>query len=99
MGIFMILGTIIGLLGTVLGIIGGVALALNVETIVPAIEAFFNVQFLAADVYYISDLPSKLEWLDVWQIAGVAFLLTILATLYPAWQASKVNPAEVLRYE
>jgi lipoprotein-releasing system permease protein len=99
MGIFIILGTIIGLLGTLLGIAGGVALALNVETIVPAIESFFNVQFLAADVYYISDLPSKLVWTDVWQIAGVAFLLTILATIYPAWQASKVNPAEVLRYE
>lgn len=99
MGIFIILGAIIGLLGTLLGIAGGVSLALNVETIVPAIEAFLNVEFLQADVYYISDLPSKLDWLDVWKIAGVAFLLTILATLYPAWQASKVNPAEVLRYE
>lgn len=99
MGIFIILGAIIGLLGTLLGVVGGVALALNIETIIPAIEKFFNVQFLAADVYYISDLPSKLEWLDVWKIAGIAFSLTILATLYPAWQASKVNPAEVLRYE
>ena len=99
MGIFIVLGTIIGIVGTVLGTIGGVLLALNVETIVPAIEAFFGVQFLAADVYYISDLPSKLVWLDVYRIAATAFFLSLLATIYPAWQASKVNPAEVLRYE
>jgi lipoprotein-releasing system permease protein len=99
MGIFIVLGTIIGLIGTILGTIGGVALALNVETIVPAIERFFGVQFLAADVYSISKLPSKLIWSDVYTVAGIAFFLSLLATLYPAWQASKVNPAEVLRYE
>ncbi|MGZ8226875.1 MAG: lipoprotein-releasing ABC transporter permease subunit [Methylococcaceae bacterium] len=99
MGIFMVLGTIIGVVGTVMGTLGGVALALNVETIVPAIEKLFNVQFMAADVYYISSLPSKLVWSDVYAIAGMAFLLSLLATLYPAWQASKINPAEVLRYE
>jgi lipoprotein-releasing system permease protein len=54
---------------------------------------------MAADVYYISSLPSKLVWLDVYVIAGVAFVLSLLATIYPAWQASQVNPAEVLRYE
>ncbi|MGZ8136518.1 MAG: lipoprotein-releasing ABC transporter permease subunit [Methylococcaceae bacterium] len=99
MGIFMVLGTIIGVVGTVMGTLGGVVLALNVETIVPAIEKLFNVQFMAADVYYISSLPSKLVWSDVFAIAGMAFLLSLLATLYPAWQASKINPAEVLRYE
>ena len=99
MGIFIILGAIIGVIGTVVGTVGGVLLALNVETIVPAIEAFFSVQFLAADVYYISDLPSKLNWSDVYQIAILAFVLSLLATLYPAWQASRINPAEVLRYE
>ena len=99
MGVFIVLGTIIGLIGTVLGTIGGVALALNVETIVPAIERAFEVQFLSADVYSISKLPSKLIWSDVYTVAGIAFLLSLLATLYPAWQASKVNPAEVLRYE
>jgi lipoprotein-releasing system permease protein len=99
MGIFIVLGTIIGVVGTLLGTVGGIALALNVETIVPAIEKLFRVQFLAADVYYISYLPSKLEWADVYSIAGMAFLLSLLATLYPAWQASKINPAEVLRYE
>ncbi|MDD5214994.1 MAG: lipoprotein-releasing ABC transporter permease subunit [Methylococcales bacterium] len=99
MGIFMVLGAIIGAVGTVIGTIFGVLLALNVETIVPAIEKFFNVQFMAADVYYISELPSKLVWSDVYSIAGMAFFLSLLATIYPAWQAAKINPAEVLRYE
>ncbi|MBS3963568.1 MAG: lipoprotein-releasing ABC transporter permease subunit [Methylomonas sp.] len=99
MGIFIVLGCIIGSVGTLMGIAGGVALALNVKTIVPAIEKAFGVQFMAADVYYISDVPSKLLWSDVYWIAGMAFLLSLLATLYPAWQAARVNPAEVLRYE
>ncbi|MBT5826191.1 MAG: lipoprotein-releasing ABC transporter permease subunit [Gammaproteobacteria bacterium] len=99
MNIFIVLGAIIGLIGTALGTVGGVLLALNVETIVPAIEEFFGVNFMAADVYYISSLPSKLVWLDVYVIASVAFVLSLLATIYPAWQASQVNPAEVLRYE
>ncbi len=99
MRIFITLGAIIGLIGTVIGTIGGVLLALNVETIVPAIERFFEVNFLAADVYYISTLPSKLVWMDVYVIASISFSLSLIATLYPAWQASRVNPAEVLRYE
>ena len=99
MGIFITLGSIIGLIGTALGTVGGVLLALNVETIVPAIEKFFGVNFMAAGVYYISSLPSKLVWMDVYVIAIVAFSLSLLATIYPAWQASRVNPAEVLRYE
>ena len=99
MGIFMVLGAIIGIVGTMLGTVGGVILALNVETIVPAIEKLFHVQFMAADVYYISELPSKLVWSDVYAIAGMAFFLSLLATIYPAWQAAKINPAEVLRYE
>ncbi len=99
MGIFIVLGCVIGIFGTLLGTVGGVLLALNVETIVPAIEQLFGIHFMSAEVYYISEVPSKLDWNDVYQIAGVAFLLTLIATLYPAWQASRVNPAEVLRYE
>ena len=99
MGIFMVLGSIIGIVGTALGTVGGILLALNVETIVPALERLFNAQFMAADVYYISELPSKLVWTDVYSIAGMAFFLSLLATIYPAWQASRINPAEVLRYE
>lgn len=99
MGIFMVLGAVIGAVGTIIGTVFGIILALNVETIVPAIEKLFHVQFMAADVYYISELPSKLVWTDVYSIAGLAFFLSLLATIYPAWQAAKVNPAEVLRYE
>lgn len=99
MAIFIVLGAIIGVVGTFFGAVGGVLLALNVETIVPAIERLFGIHFLAADVYSISELPSKLIWSDVYRITGVAMLLSLLATLYPAWQASRINPAEVLRYE
>jgi len=99
MGIFIVLGGIIGVVGTLLGTIGGVLLALNIEVIVPAIEKALGVHFMAADVYYISEVPSKLIWADVYVIAFMAAALSLLATLYPAWQASKVNPAEVLRYE
>jgi len=99
MGIFMVLGTVIGLFGTILGVICGVLLALNVPELVSGIEKLFNVKFLNAQIYYISELPSELMWTDVWATAGMAFLLSLLATIYPAWQAAKVNPAEVLRYE
>jgi len=99
MAIFIIQGSVIGLLGTLLGIAGGVVLALNVETIVPAIEQLFHTKFLPADVYYISELPSDLHSLDVVRIGLVAFLLSVLATLYPAWRAARTQPAEALRYE
>ncbi len=99
MQVFFVLGTLIGALGTALGIAGGVTLALNVETIVPWIEHQFHVQFMPADVYYISDVPSRLNWRDVWRIGGVAFALSTLATLYPAWRAGRTQPAEALRYE
>ena len=99
MTIFIIQGVVIGVLGTALGVAGGIGLALNVETIVPAIEQFFNVEFLAADVYYISDVPSELHWNDVWVMASVSMSLCLLATLYPAWRAARTHPAEALRYE
>jgi lipoprotein-releasing system permease protein len=99
MGIFMVLGTIIGFIGTVLGVICGVLLATYIPNIVKAIENQFHIKFIDAKMYYISELPSELMWTDVYATAGVAFLLSLLATIYPAWQASKINPAEVLRYE
>jgi lipoprotein-releasing system permease protein len=99
MTIFIIQGVVIGVLGTALGVAGGVGLALNVETIVPAIEHLFNVEFLAADVYYISDVPSELHWKDVWVMASMAMGLCLMATLYPAWRAARTHPAEALRYE
>lgn len=99
MMIFVIQGAVIGVLGTLLGVAGGIALALNVETIVPAIESIFNVQFLSPDVYYISEVPSELHWRDVGVMTFVAMLLSLLATLYPAWRAARTNPVEALRYE
>jgi lipoprotein-releasing system permease protein len=99
MVIFVIQGAVIGLLGTLLGVLGGVSLALNVETIVPAIESLFNVRFLSAEVYYISEVPSDLQWHDVLVMTSVAMVLSLLATLYPAWRAARTHPAEALRYE
>jgi lipoprotein-releasing system permease protein len=76
-----------------------VALALNIDVVVPFIERVLGMHFLAKDVYYISELPSDLQWRDVFVISTVSFVLTLLATLYPSWRASRVNPAEALRYE
>lgn len=97
--IFMVQGAVIGVVGTVLGVAGGIALALNVETLVPAIERFFETEFLSAEVYYISSVPSDLRWPDVSMIAMVSLGLSLLATIYPAWKGSRVQPAESLRYE
>jgi lipoprotein-releasing system permease protein len=99
MKIFVVQGSLIGVAGTLIGVVGGVALALNVGVVVPAIENLFHVQFLAKDVYYISELPSDLQLRDVVTIATVSLVLSLLATLYPSWRASRVNPAEALRYE
>lgn len=99
MGIFMIQGTTIGFVGTLLGILGGILLSLNLETLVKNIEELFNVNFLDPSVYYISTLPSDLDWGDVTSISIGAFLITLVATLYPAWRASRTQPAEALRYE
>jgi lipoprotein-releasing system permease protein len=98
-GVFLIQGTIVGLLGTLLGLILGLSLALNVETVVPFIENVLGFKFLAKDVYYISDLPSEVRVEDVALTAVVAFVLSMLATIYPSWRAAQVNPAEALRYE
>jgi lipoprotein-releasing system permease protein len=97
--IFIVQGSVIGLVGTLLGGIAGVLLALNVESIVPIIEHLFHVEFLSADVYYISELPSNLEWADVIKVCSVSLILSLIATLYPAWRAARTQPAEALRYE
>jgi lipoprotein-releasing system permease protein len=92
-------GSLIGVIGTAIGVIGGILIALNIDVVVPAIERLFRVQFLAKDVYYISELPSHLQWADVITVAAMSLVLSLLATLYPSWRASRVNPAEALRYE
>lgn len=97
--IFIIQGALIGVIGTLLGVIGGVALAWNVDVVVPFIERVFHIQFLDKSVYQINELPSDLQRADVFTIAAVSLLLSLLATLYPSYRAAKVNPAEALRYE
>jgi lipoprotein-releasing system permease protein len=99
MMVFIVQGALIGFIGLGLGVAGGVALALNVDVVVPFIERLLGTQFLAKEVYYISNLPSELQWSDVTTIVGVAFVLALVATIYPSWRASRVNPAEALRYE
>jgi len=99
MKIFVVQGSLIGVIGTVIGVVGGILIALNVDVVVPAIERLFRVQFLAKDVYYISELPSDLQLPDVVTVGVMSLLLSLLATLYPSWRASRVNPAEALRYE
>jgi lipoprotein-releasing system permease protein len=99
MTIFIIQGAVIGLIGTILGVAIGVPVALNVNEIVSFIEGLFNTKFLPADVYYISELSSDLRIADVLTYSVSAFSLSILATIYPAWRAAKVQPADALRYE
>jgi lipoprotein-releasing system permease protein len=99
MKIFMVQGVLIGLVGAAIGVLSGVVVALNIGTIVPFIEHLFGVQFLAKEVYFISELPSDLQKNDVIITASFSFAISLLATLYPSWRASKTQPAEALRYE
>ncbi len=99
MRVFMIQGVVIGFVGVIFGIVFGILGALNVDVIVNFVERLFNFKFLPQDVYQISDLPSELRYSDVVSTVIVSFTLSVLATVYPSWRASKVNPAEALRYE
>ncbi len=99
MQIFLVQGVMIGIIGTIIGVLLGVTLSLNIDTIVPAIEQLFNTQFLPAELYYISSVPSDLKQQDVIKITFISLAISIIATLYPAYRASRVDPAEALRYE
>jgi lipoprotein-releasing system permease protein len=99
MGIFITQGLVIGWLGVLLGVASGLALAFHVDTIVPFLERTFRFQFMDADVYYITSIPSEVHWGNVLAIVLAALVLTGLATLYPALRASRTAPAEALRYE
>ncbi len=99
MKIFIVQGAMIGVIGSLLGVGGGILLALNIDTVVPFIERLLGTHILAKDVYYISELPSDLQRGDVLIVAGFSFLISLLATLYPSWRASRTQPAEALRYE
>ncbi|MDR1646774.1 MAG: lipoprotein-releasing ABC transporter permease subunit [Zoogloeaceae bacterium] len=97
--LFVVQGALIGATGLMLGVVGGVTLALNIDVVMPFIERLLGTQVLAKDVYFMSELPSELQWGDVLGVTGIAFVLSLLATIYPSWRAARVNPAEALRYE
>lgn len=99
MRIFMVQGTQIGMIGTTLGVVGGVALALHITGVFEWVQQLLNMRILDSDAFWLNYLPSHLEWLDVFEIIAMSLLMSVLATLYPAWRASRVNPAEALRYE
>ncbi|WP_110687491.1 lipoprotein-releasing ABC transporter permease subunit [Salinicola aestuarinus] len=99
MGIFVVQGMAIGIIGMVIGVVAGIALALSISDIIAWVQSVTGIQFLDPNVYFISYLPSRLEWSDVGVIISSAFGLTFLSTLYPAWRAARIQPAEVLRYE
>jgi lipoprotein-releasing system permease protein len=97
--IFVIEGGVIGVVGTVLGTISGLAIALNLENLIDFLENLFGFKILPRDVYYIDKFPSQVNPLDVSLIVITAILISLFATLYPSWRASKLDPAEALRYE
>ncbi|HTM63321.1 MAG TPA: lipoprotein-releasing ABC transporter permease subunit [Gammaproteobacteria bacterium] len=99
MRIFIIQGGLIGVFGTLMGVICGVILASNATAIVNWIQDVFHVQFLSSNVYFVNYLPSKIEWSDVVKISLASLVLSLAATIYPAWRAAKLDPVEALRYE
>jgi lipoprotein-releasing system permease protein len=99
MGIFVVQGAAVGVIGTFAGLLLGLGIALNIDVIVPALESLFNASFLPKDIYLISRMPSDPQRSDIMPIAIISLILAFLATIYPSWRASRVNPAEALRYE
>ncbi|MCH7821568.1 MAG: lipoprotein-releasing ABC transporter permease subunit [Proteobacteria bacterium] len=97
--IFITQGSIIGVIGTLFGVVAGILLSINLESTVAFFESALGIKFLAADVYFISDLPAELRIPDVVKIASIALLLALASTVYPAWVAAKTAPAEALRYD
>ena len=99
MGIFVVQGAMVGVIGTFAGLALGLGVAFNIDVIVPALERLFQASFLPKDIYLISRMPSDPQQADIVPIAVISLVLSFLATLYPSWRASRVNPAEALRYE
>lgn len=99
MGIFIAQGAIIGLVGTLMGLVGGLLLAYNVTAIVEHIQSLLNVKFVSEDVYLIGFVPSDIKQIDVLVVCSISLVMSLLATIYPAWRAANIAPAEALRYE
>jgi lipoprotein-releasing system permease protein len=99
MGIFVVQGAMVGVIGTLSGLLLGLVVAYNIDVIVPTLEGLFHASFLPKDVYLISRMPSDPQRADILPIALISLLLAFVATIYPSWHASRVNPAEALRYE
>jgi lipoprotein-releasing system permease protein len=99
MGIFVVQGAMVGVIGTLAGLLLGLGVAYNIDVIVPALEHLLGATFLPQDIYLISRMPSDPQMNDILPIAIIALVLAFVATLYPSWRASRVNPAEALRYE
>lgn len=99
MGVFVVQGAMVGVIGTIAGLLLGLVIAFHIDVIVPAIEQALNASFLPKDIYLISKMPSDPQGSDIIPIAIISLVLAFVATLYPSWRASRVNPAEALRYE
>jgi lipoprotein-releasing system permease protein len=99
MGVFVVQGAMVGVIGTVAGLALGLGIALHIDVIVPAIEHALGARFLSKDIYLIGNMPSDPQSADIVPIALISLALAFVATLYPSWRASRVNPAEALRYE
>jgi lipoprotein-releasing system permease protein len=99
MGIFVVQGAMVGVIGTLGGLLLGLGIAFNIDVIVPALERLLGATFLPQDIYLISRMPSDPQMNDILPIGLIALVLAFVATLYPSWRASRVNPAEALRYE
>src|SRR5690606_13496701 len=97
--IFLIQGALIGVVGTLLGVVLGMLVAYNIDVIVPFIENMMGVEFLPQQIYFISELPSNPQVSDIVTIAVTSLVLSLLATLYPSWRASRLQPARVLRHD
>ena len=99
MGVFMVQGAMVGIIGTGAGLLLGLGVAFNIDTLVPALERLLGASFLPQDIYLISRMPSDPQRADILPIAVISLVLSFVATIYPSWRASRVNPAEALRYE